>query len=136
MYALCGSGTACQPGNALLQVDEIGTKYEREALELALYTFKYVDGVNSVMVFLPPFPQRNAQGQVEQVRTLVYLERNQVGFQLDRPLKETLRANNGLDFANVERNDIVQLVHPRLYTFEPEQAPNGAWILSLTRFQA
>jgi hypothetical protein len=136
MYALCGTGTACQPGNALLQVDEIGTKYEREALELALYTFKYVDGVNSVMVFLPPFPQRNAQGQVEQVRTLVYLERSQVDFQLDRPLKETLRATNGLEFSNIERNDIVQLVHPRLYTFEPEQAPNGAWILSLTRFQA
>lgn len=135
MYALCGTGSACQPGNALLQVDEIGTKYEREALELALYTFKYVDGVNSVMVFLPPFPQRNAQGQVDQVRTLVYIEKGQVGFQLDRPLKDTLRANNGLDFSNIERNDIVQLVHPRLYTFEPEQAPNGAWILSLTRFQ-
>jgi hypothetical protein len=136
MYALCGTGSACTPGSALLQVDEIGTKYEREALELALYTFKYVDGVNSVMVFLPPFPQRNAQGQVEQVRTIVYLERNQLDFQLDRPLKETLRATNGLDFSTIERNDIVQLVHPRLYTFEPEQAPNGAWILSLTRFQA
>jgi len=136
MYALCGTGTACQPGNALLQVDEIGTKYEREALELALYTLKYVDGVNSVMVFLPPFPQRNAQGQVDQVRTLVYIERDQVRFQLDQPLADTLRAKNGLDFSNIERNDIVQLVHPRLYTFEPEQAPNGAWILSLTRFQA
>ena len=136
MYALCGTGSACQPGNALLQVDEIGTKYEREALELALYTFKYVDGVNSVIAFLPPFPQRNAQGQVDQVRTVVYLQKDQLGFQLGRPLKETLRAKSGLDFSSVERNDIIQLVHPRLYTFEPEQAPNGAWILSLTRFQA
>jgi hypothetical protein len=136
MYALCGTGNACQPGAALLQVDEIGTKYEREALELALYTFKYVDGVNSVIAFLPPFPQRNAQGQVEQVRTVVYLEKSQLGFQLGRPLKDTLRAKSGLDFSNIERNDIVQLVHPRLYSFSPEQAPNGAWILSLERFQA
>ncbi len=136
MYALCGTGSACQPGNALLQVDEIGTKYEREALELALYTFKYVDGVNSVIAFLPPFPQRNAQGQIDQVRTVVYLQKDQLGFQLGRPLKETLRAKSGLDFSSVERNDIIQLVHPRLFTFEPEQVPNGAWILSLTRFQA
>ncbi|HET9674696.1 MAG TPA: hypothetical protein VFP31_07770 [Gaiellaceae bacterium] len=136
MYALCGTGNACQPGAALLQVDEIGTKYEREALELALYTFKYVDGVNSVIAFLPPFPQRNAQGQVEQVRTVVYLEKSQLGFELGRPLKDTLRAKSGLDFSNIERNDIVQLVHPRLYSFSPEQAPNGAWILSLERFQA
>ena len=32
----------------------------REALELALYTFKYVDGVDSVSVFLPPRPDGQA----------------------------------------------------------------------------
>jgi hypothetical protein len=136
MYALCGSGTACQPGAAMLQVDEVGTKYERQALELALYTFKYVDGVNSAIVFLPPFPQRNEQGQVEQVRLVVYLERGQLEFPLSRPLNETLRAKSGLDFSQIEENDIIRLVHPRLYTFAPEQAPNGAWILSLERYEA
>ena len=135
MYALCGSGTGCQPDAAMLQVDEVGTKYEREALELALYTFKYVDGVNSAIVFLPPFPQRNEQGQVEEVRLVVYLERGQLGFPLGRPLQETLRAKSGLDFSEVEKNDVIRLVHPRLYTFAPEQAPNGAWILSLERYQ-
>jgi hypothetical protein len=135
MYALCGTGNACFPSNALLRVEELGTKYERLALELALYTFKYVDGVNSVSVFLPPLPQRNAQGQVTEVRTLVYLERDQMNLQLDQPVTATLRSSSGLDFSDIEKNNVIRLVHNRLYSFKPEQAPNGAWILSLEPFQ-
>ena len=135
MYALCGTGSACQPSATLLRVEEVGTKYERLALELALYTFKYLDEVNSVIVYMPPLPQRNAQGQVEQLRTIVYLERRQLGFQLDQPVTATLRSTSGFEFSEIEKNDIIRLVRNRLYQFEPEQAPNGAWILSLEPFQ-
>jgi hypothetical protein len=135
MFALCGTGNACFPSNALLRVEELGTKYERLALELALYTFKYVDEVNSVSVFLPPLPQRNAQGQVDAVRTIVYLERSQLEFGLDQPVTATLRSSSGLDFSDIEKNTVIKLVHNRLYSFKTEQAPNGAWILSLEPFQ-
>jgi hypothetical protein len=136
MFAMCGSGQACFPSNALLRVEELGTKYERLALELALYTFKYVDEVNSVVVFLPPLPQQNAQGQVDAVRTVVYLQRGQLDFELDQPVTATLRSTSGLDFSDVEKNKIIKLVHSRLYSFKTQQAPNGAWILSLEPFQA
>ena len=135
MFALCGTGNACFPSNALLRVQELGTKYERLALELALYTFKYLDEANNVIVFLPPLPQRSAQGQVTEVRTVVYLQRGQLGLQLDQPLTSTLNSSSGLDFSDVEKNKVIRLVHNRLYGFKPEQAPNGAWILSLEPFR-
>lgn len=135
MFALCGTGGACQPSAAMLRLGELGTKYEREALELALYTFTYLPEVNSVIVFLPPLPRLDEQNRPEQVRTVVYLERDQLRFQLERPLRETLPSESGLSFSEIEQAQIVRLVHPRLYEFEPEQAPNGAWILSLKQFE-
>ncbi len=131
MYVLCGSGSACQPSQSLLSVRGVGTAYEREALELALYTFKYVPEANSVMVFLPPFPGADPSGAL---RTMVYLQRHQLESQLGRPIGDTLRAGSGIDYSNAEKNEIIRLVLPRLYTFQPEQAPNGAWILSLEHY--
>ncbi|MDQ6816995.1 MAG: hypothetical protein M3018_06245, partial [Actinomycetota bacterium] len=53
VYNLCGLGPSCsilpgQPSHARLLL------LQREALELALYTFKYIDGVQNVVVALPP----------------------------------------------------------------------------------
>ena len=36
----------------------------RQALELSLYTFKYVDDVESVVVFMPPTPKGESNGTV------------------------------------------------------------------------
>ena len=56
----------------------------REALELALYTFKYVNGVESVAIFLPPPPGPDAQASA------VFLKRGDVKPLLSRPLSKTL----------------------------------------------
>jgi hypothetical protein len=53
VYNLCGLGPSCTiipgpPSHARLLL------LQREALELALYTFKYIDGVQNVVVTLPP----------------------------------------------------------------------------------
>lgn len=53
VYTLCGLGADCaiapgQPSTARLLL------LRREALELALYTFKYIGGVDNVMTILPP----------------------------------------------------------------------------------
>src|SRR5262249_49182359 len=53
MYTLCGLGTACSIAEGKPTVAR-GQLLRREALELALYTFHYVDGANSALVLLPP----------------------------------------------------------------------------------
>ena len=52
MYVFCGPGNKCGLSpNATPQTD---TLLRRESLELALYTFKYWHGINSVVALLPP----------------------------------------------------------------------------------
>ena len=51
-YILCGLGQNCSIKGGTAS-EERHALLRREALELALYTFKYVDGVDSVSVFLP-----------------------------------------------------------------------------------
>jgi hypothetical protein len=53
-YQLCGSGPNCSiPGKPSVQR---GLLLQREALELALYTFRYVSGASQVVVTVPPPP--------------------------------------------------------------------------------
>ena len=48
----------------------------------SLYTFKYVDDVDSVLVFLPPTPRAKSNGSV-------FLRRDDVADELRRPLIST-----------------------------------------------
>jgi hypothetical protein len=53
-YNLCGIGSSnCSIGVGKPSADRL-LLLRREALELALYTFKYVDGVQNVVAILPP----------------------------------------------------------------------------------
>ncbi len=53
-YNLCGTGsTNCTIGIGTPSSDRL-LLLRREALELALYTFKYIGGVNNVVAVLPP----------------------------------------------------------------------------------
>ena len=53
MFSLCGLGQSCAIATGKASVER-GTLVRREILELALYTFKYVGGVNHVIAFMPP----------------------------------------------------------------------------------
>lgn len=53
-YQLCGTGPSCSiPGKPSVQR---GLLVRREALELALYTFRYIEGASQVVVTFPPPP--------------------------------------------------------------------------------
>ena len=52
MYNLCGVGQKCSIAEGKPS-QERARLLRREALELALYTFKYVDDVDSVIALLP-----------------------------------------------------------------------------------
>jgi hypothetical protein len=55
LYQLCGEGTDCSIKEGKPSVER-GLLLYREALELALYTFHYISGVDHVVVTIPPPP--------------------------------------------------------------------------------
>lgn len=101
-YNLCGFGArncaigAGQPStNRLLLL-------RREALELALYTFKYVSGIQNVVAILPPghaqvtstlsksLPKSDTSSTTQTVDIAVLFQRQELQPLLDHPLSATL----------------------------------------------
>ena len=130
MYSLCGLGSACSIASGKASVAR-GTLVRREILELALYTFKYVGGINSVIAFMPPTP--GAQPQY-----LVYLQKNDVSAELKQPLAKTLASKVPLPAAIPARevHIIDAVTEPRVYKFGLSQAQQGDAILVLTPLSA
>jgi hypothetical protein len=88
----------------------------QEALELALYSFKYLPGVQSVAVFLPPKP-----GQLDRGYRFVQLfRRQQLAGQLTKPLADSVPQTpppppQGLSAS--ERTRIAAQTTPSLYVW-------------------
>jgi hypothetical protein len=60
--ALCGLGPSCSiPGG---ESSDATFAVRRQALELALYAFQYVDEVDSVLVFMPLSPKGDSGGAI------------------------------------------------------------------------
>lgn len=135
MYVLCGLGTQCsipegEPSEARHRL------LRREALELSLYTFKYVDGVDSVTVLLPPPPPADAEGAAApEPGTAVFLEKSDLREELDRPLSHTFVHRDPPALGEIDQREVVrieQLTRPRLYQYEFQQAQEGNAILILS----
>ena len=127
-YILCGDGANCsipqgKPSTAR------GRLLSREALELALYTFKYSHGVDSVVVFMPPPP-----GQ--QAKTSLFFRKKELSDPLKHPLGTTLEQRperlvvGGLSGADLEA--LRKFVDPRIYNYEFQQAPDGSALMVLS----
>lgn len=126
MFVLCGLGDRCSIAEGEAS-EERHQLLRREALELALYAFKYVDSTNSVVVFLPPRPDAD-------VSTSVFLKRKDVADELRRPLSRTLVSTVPPQLGDIpasELGNIDRLTRPRLYQYGFTQAQNGAGILVL-----
>ena len=110
---------------------ERGTLVRREILELALYTFKYVGGVNHVIAFMPPTPG-NAPKYV------IYLQKNDLQAQLKLPLARTLGAKVPLPSTITPREQqaIDAVTESRVYSFSLSQAQQGDAILVLSPLAA
>ena len=126
VYAMCGLGRRCAvPGAPTV---ERGRLVRRQALELALYTFKYDDEVDTVVTFLPP------PGGAE-TSFLVFFRREHLGELLARPLRATLpQATPSLagrmDPAEVRIVDRVTV--PRVFGYGFQQLQDGTAILVLS----
>jgi hypothetical protein len=123
-YVLCGLGTNCSIKGGTASTERHAL-LRREALELALYTFKYVDGVETVSVFLPPRPDGQASP------TAVFLKRGDVRKELGKPLPQTIGAKApAIGKMTREQLAVVnRITEPRLYTYEYQQAQDGSAVL-------
>ncbi|HST13432.1 MAG TPA: hypothetical protein VLJ44_01120 [Gaiellaceae bacterium] len=128
-YQMCGFGTTAQncaiTGKA---TTARGQLLRREALELSLYTLKYVPGTNAVLTYLPPRADQAAPP------TSVLVARSDVKNILDEPLTDTLTPKSVVlgdkpaDFTAVDKVTL-----PRLYTYDYQTLPgDGTAILVLT----
>ena len=127
MYTLCGLGTACSIAEGKAS-DARGQLLRREALELALYSFRYLDGIDSTLVLLPP----RADGHVA---TAVFLERGDVRVALDQPLDATLTAplTPGVGEIEAEEQRVIdRATRSRIYEYSYLQAQDGSPIMVLT----
>jgi len=90
MYTFCGVGDRC----SIAEGESTPERFQllrREALELALYTFTYVDGVDSVIALLP-VELADPATEEDDSSSAVFLQREDLAGALDQPLLETLAA--------------------------------------------
>lgn len=132
MYTLCGFGARCSLREGAPSIAR-GRLLRREALELALYTFKYVDGTDSVIVLMPP-NLGDPKDTTDDRQTALFFQRSDFRREVSRPLRTTLlmgQPPRGLRVNAVEQLTIDRLTEPRLflYDFQPTQA--GGWVIVL-----
>jgi hypothetical protein len=130
MYQLCGLGSACSISSGKPSVAR-GTLVRREILELALYTFKYVGGIDNVIALMPPVPGSQPQ-------YVVYLRKADVSGELKQPLAQTLGPKVPLPARIPAREVHVvdSVTESRVYKFGLSQAQTGDAILVLTPLPA
>jgi hypothetical protein len=129
MYVLCGAGEACSvaDGPSSEAQDRL---LRREALELALYTFRYVDGARSVIVLLPP---EGVPAEDEQPTTL-FFQKQHLDAELRRPLQATLTLTSPIAQELLTRTDVVaveRLTAPRLFQYELTRVQDGSVFMLL-----
>jgi len=127
-FGLCGADSKeqCEIANGAATPERF-TLLRRQAIELSLYTLKYVDDVDSVIVFMPPTPKGESNGTV-------FLRRSDVADELRRPLSSLLpTASPRLgELSSLEEGQISRLTQSRTYAEQVQPSPDGSFILVLT----
>lgn len=125
VFIMCGLGENCaitqgKPSSQRLRL------LRREALELALYTFRYLDDKDSVVAFLPPAPG-------DEPSFALFFQRGPFEQELDRPLTTTLSTAVPPvgDIAPKEVATIDRLTAPNFYRFSFQQLQDGTAVLVL-----
>jgi hypothetical protein len=126
LYQLCGLGDRCVVEGT--PTEERHRLLRREALELALYTFKYLEGAKIVIALMPPV-------NAEKLPTAVFFEREHFEPELDRPLAETIEQPEKATLVEVPELETVKvdrLTLPFVFDYTYELLPNETAALILT----
>ena len=89
-FVLCGLGRGCSIPDGVAS-PEREALLRREALELALYTLKYVDSLESVTIFLPP---RATGDDTFAAANVLFLRRRELRTELAKPLRLHARSSH------------------------------------------
>lgn len=123
VYVLCGTLPNCAIEEGKPSLSR-GRLVRRQALELALYTFRYVETANYVVAVFPP-PSKTAAGP----ERAVFWQRSDLASQLERPLVTTLRGEEPPELYKmplVEVRTIERLADPHTLIFHGfAQAQDG-----------
>jgi hypothetical protein len=127
IYSLCGLGKFCsiKAGKPSVERELL---LQREALELSLYTFRYVHDVKQVVVMLPPKPGTKPSHAM-------FFSRNDVKPQLESPLATTLSTRPpsiGALKRGAARNFIISHTNNQLYKYVLAQAQDASVLLELS----
>ena len=124
-YVLCGLGKSCAITDGKPSLER-ARLLRREAIELALYSFKYL-GVDSVLAFLPPRAGKDPT-------FTLYFRKADLKQQLSLQLTETLGQRQRVipeDVTQSEATALDRLAGPHLFEFKFQQGPDGNPILVL-----
>jgi hypothetical protein len=132
LYNLCGTGARCsilegEPTPARAQL------LRREALELALYTFKYVDGIDSVIALMP-VNLGDPKDETDDTSTALFLQAKDFKQELKVPLRKTLAAPPPIAGAELDPADglvVDQLTRRRLYLYDIQPTQDLSAIMRL-----
>jgi hypothetical protein len=127
-YSMCGFGDTQQNCGISAVSSNPVPLLHREALELALYTLKYVPGTDAVITYLPPPSNPNAAA------TAVFIARNDVKSNLGTPLVRTLKPQKIFLGAGVpDGGNVTELTRSHVYTTDYQTLPSdGTAALELT----
>jgi hypothetical protein len=125
-YTFCGLGKNCsiitgQSSRAR------GRLVRRQAIETALYTFKYVKGVNTVLAYLPP-----ASGSP--LNHVLFLRKADFKAALSVPLEKTLPGKGPFTIKTPapEPPGLDDFASEHIFSFTFQQIPDGSAIIVLT----
>ncbi len=130
-YQLCGFGPACSIKSGKPTVER-GRLLHRQAVELALYTFKYVRGTDSVLALLPP--RRGARPTLA-----LFFRKKDLNGDLSKRLGLTLPSRPALtpnDLTRQELTTIAGLTRDHFFQYTFQQAQDRSLVLVLSPLRA
>ncbi|MFZ0043159.1 MAG: hypothetical protein WAK93_17760 [Solirubrobacteraceae bacterium] len=146
-YNLCGiGGKGCAIGVGKPSTNQL-LLLRREALELALYTFKYIGGTQNVLAILPPgdeqttgtlskkLPSSSPSKSSKSLDIAVLFVRQELQPLLDQPLAATLPEQTPPTVANMaaapEAGLVDQVTARGLFSEQLQQAQDGSRLIVL-----
>lgn len=146
LYNLCGvGGSNCSIGVGKPSSDRL-LLLRREALELALYTFKYLGGINAVVAILPPghtlegctgiCAKPQPKQVVKSLDIALAFDRTELQPWLAQPLRQTLPEQlppTVAQIAKVPEAELVSIITAHgMFSERSEQAQDGSTVMTLT----